>query len=199
VIIRHIESTLNAGSVFLAYFYFDFKDEGKKDSRALLSSLLNQLSNQSDQFRDVLRVLYLGYDDGSKKPHDDALLQCLKDMLTIARSVPIYLVMDALDECPNDSGDLSSRSPRGKVLNVVEELVKLRLPNLRFCITSRPELDIRSVIKPLATHEMSLHDESGQNRDINVYVTSVVQSVKSWREDDKKMVIDRLTENADGM
>ena len=189
----------NASSVFLAYFYFDFKDKGKKDSRALLSSLLDQLSDQSDQFRDGLRRMYSEHRDGSKKPHDDALILCLKDMLTVARSVPIYLVVDALDECPNDSGDLSSRSPRGKVLSVVEELVNLRLPNLRLCITSRPEVDIRTILKPLATQQISLHDEGGQNRDINAYVTFAVQSVTKWRDDDKKMVIDKLTENADGM
>ena len=189
----------NASSVFLAYFYFDFKDKGKKDSRALLSSLLDQLSDQSDQFRDGLRRMYSEHRDGSKKPHDEALILCLKDMLTVARSVPIYLVVDALDECPNDSGDLSSRSPRGKVLSVVEELVKLRLPNLRLCITSRPEVDIRTVLKPFATQEISLHDEGGQNRDINAYVTFAVRLVTKWRDDDKKMVIDKLTENADGM
>ncbi|KAN0141750.1 hypothetical protein V8E53_000212 [Lactarius tabidus] len=199
VIVRHIEKLPNVKSVLLAYFYFDFKDEGKKDSRALLSSLLNQLSNQSDQFRDVLRGLYSEHEDGSKIPHNDALLRCLKDMLTIARSVPIYLVLDALDECPNDSGELPSRSRRGKVLSLVEELVKLRLPNLHLCITSRPEVDIRTIVKPLATQEISLHDESGQNRDINAYVTFVAQSVTKWRDDDKKMVIDQLTENADGM
>jgi hypothetical protein len=189
----------NAKSVFLAYFYFDFKDEGKKDSRALLSSLLDQLSDQSDHFRDVLRGLYSEHRDGSKKPHDDALFRCLKDMLTIARSVPIYLVMDALDECPNDSGDRSSRSPRGKVLSVVEELFELRLPNLRLCITSRPELDIRTSLRPLAPQEISLHEESGQNRDINAYVTFVIQLVGNWRVSDKEMVISELTKNADGM
>ena len=189
----------NASSIFLAYFYFDFKDKGKKDSRALLSSLLDQLSDQSDQFRDGLRRMYSEHRDGSKKPHDDALILCLKDMLTVARSVPIYLVVDALDECPNDSGDLSSRSPRGKVLSVVEELVNLRLPNLRLCITSRPEVDIRTILKPLATQQISLHHEGGQNRDINAYVTFAVQSVTKWRDNDKKMVIDKLTENADGM
>ncbi|KAN0141435.1 hypothetical protein V8E53_000680 [Lactarius tabidus] len=199
VIIHHIESMPNAKSVFLAYFYFDFKDEGKKDSRALLSSLLDQLSDQSDHFRDVLRGLYSEHRDGSKKPHDDALFRCLKDMLTIARSVPIYLVMDALDECPNDSGDRSSRSPRGKVLSVVEELFELRLPNLRLCITSRPELDIRTSLRPLAPQEISLHEESGQNRDINAYVTFVIQLVGNWRVSDKEMVISELTKNADGM
>ena len=115
------------------------------------------------------------------------------------RSVPVYFVMDALDECPNDTGDLPSRSPRGKVLSVVKELVNLRLQNLHLCVTSRLELDIRTILKPLATQEISLHNESGQNRDINAYVTFVVQSVTKWRDDDKKMVIDKLTENADGM
>ena len=186
----------NAGSVFLAYFYFDFKDEAKKDSRALLSSLLHQLSNQSDQFRDVLRRLYSEHQDGEKQPLIDVLLRCLKKMLRMPRSAPVYLVMDALDECPNDSG---VQSPRGKVLSVVEALVELRLPNLRLCITSRPELDIRTTFKPLATQEISLHDESGQNLDINAYVTSVVQLMRNWRDEDKKMVVDKLTENANGM
>ncbi|KAN0141733.1 Ankyrin repeat-containing domain protein [Lactarius tabidus] len=199
VIIKHIESMPNAGSIFLAYFYFDFKDEGKKDLRALLSSLLDQLSDQSDHFRDVLRRSHSEHRDGSKKPHDDELLRCLRDMLTIARSVPIYLVMDALDECPDDSGDRSSRSPRGKVLSVVAELVELWLPNLRLCITSRPELDIRTIIKPLAPQEISLHEESGQNQDINTYVTFVIQLVNNWRASDKEMVISELTKNADGM
>jgi hypothetical protein len=186
-------------TVFLAYFYFDFKDEGKKDLRALLSSLLDQLSDQSDQFRDILLGLYLEHRDGSKKPHDEALLRCLKDMFTIARPVPIYLVVDALDECPDDLGDRSSRSPRGMVLSVVEELVKLRLPNLRLCITSRLEFDIHTSLKPLAAQEISLHDENGQNQDINAYVTFVVQLVKNWRVGDKEMDISELTRNADGM
>ncbi|KAN0141723.1 hypothetical protein V8E53_000185 [Lactarius tabidus] len=164
-----------------------------------LGLFLLRFQGRSDQFRDVLRGLYSEHEDGSKQPHNDALLRCLKVMLTIGRSLPIYLVVDALDECPNDSGELPSRSRRGKVLSLVEELVKLHLPNLRFCITSRPEVDIRTIIKPLATQEISLHDESGQNRDINAYVTAIVQSVKNWRDDDKKMVVDKLTENADGM
>jgi hypothetical protein len=198
VIIQVIESMRNAGLTFLAYFYFDFKDEGKKDSHALLSSFLDQLSDQSDRLRDVLRGLYSEHQDGSKKPHDDALVRCLKDMLTSARSVPIYLVIDALDECPNDSEDRSSQSPRGKVLDLVKEIVNLRLPNVRLCITSRQEWDIRTIIEPLATQEICLHDESGQNRDIDTYITFVVRSVTHWRDDDKKIVIDKLMKDADG-
>ena len=199
MIIRDLESLSNAGSAHVAYFFFDFKDTGKQDSRALLSSLLIQLSDQSEQFHGILHGLYLAHQDGSRQPADDSLMQCLKDMLATIGQVPIYLIVDALDECPNDSGIPSSRET---VLELVKELVELRCPNLRLCITSRPEFDICTMLEPLATQQVSLHNESGQRRDINDYLTYVVRSdekMKRWRDDDKTMVIDKLTEKADGM
>jgi hypothetical protein len=109
--------------------------------------------------------------------------------------------VDALDECPDTSG---MQSPREKVLDLVEELAELRLPNLRLCITSRPEVDIRSVLEPLtsSSNRISLHDEIGQKKDIVDYVSSVVQSdrkMKRWREEDKKLVIKTLSDKAGGM
>ena len=199
MIIRDIEALSNAGLAHMAYFYFDFKDTGKQDSRALLSSLLIQLSDQSEQFYDVLLGSYSRHKDGSKQPTNDTPMQCLKDMLAIMGQAPIYLIMDALDECPNDSGIPSLRE---NVLKLVKELVELRRPNLRLCITSRPEFEIRTTLQPLATQQVSLHDESGQKQDINVYVTSVVRSdtkMKKWLDDDKNMVIEKVTEKADGM
>jgi hypothetical protein len=189
----------NPGSAFLAYFYFDFKDTTKQDSRALLSSLLVQLFDQSDILCDTLFSLYFAHKQGSEQPTDDSLSQCLEDMLTLTEQVPIYLIMDALDECPNDSGIPSSRE---KVLKLVKQLLRLRRPNLRLCVTSRPEFDIRTVLKPFATQQISLHDEGGQKQDITDYVNSVVRSderMMRWRDDDKTMVIEKLTAKADGM
>ena len=199
MIIRDIKTMSNTGSAFLAYFYFDFKDKDKQDSRALLSSLLIQLSDQSDTFFDTLFSLYSAHKDGSETPTDESLAECLKDMLTITGEVPIYLVMDALDECPNDSGIPTSRE---MVLKLVKELVGLRHPRLRVCTTSRPEFDIRTSLERLATQQVCLHDESGQKQDIIDYVTSIVHSdnkMMRWRDDDKTMVIEKLTEKADGM
>ena len=199
MIIRDIKSMSNAGSAVLAYFYFDFKDTEKQDLHALLSSLLIQLSDQSDVFFDTLFSLYSAYRKAAETPADDSLAECLKDMLEIKGRVPIYLVIDALDECPNDTGIPSSRE---RVLELVKELVELRLPNLRLCITSRPEFDIHTTLKPLASQQMSLHDESGQKQDIIDYVTSVLHSdkkMKKWRDMDKNMVVKKLSEKADGM
>ena len=198
MIIQDIKSISNDGSAFLAYFYFDFKDTAKQDSRALLSSLLIQLSDQSDIYCDTLSSLYSAHKQGSEQPTDDSLAVCLKDMLTMIGPVPIYLVMDALDECPNDSGIPSSRE---KLLKLVKELVELQHSN-RLCVTSRPEFDIGTTLAPLVTQQVSLQDEIGQKQDIIDYLTSVVRSderMKRWRDDDKTMVIETLTAKADGM
>ena len=189
----------NAGSAFLAYFYFDFKDKEKQDLRALLSSLLIQLSDQSDILFDILFSLYSVHKKAAETPTDDSLAECLRDMLTITGQVPIYLVIDALDECPNDTGIPPSRE---KVLQLVKNLIEVHHPNLRLCITSRPEFDIRATLDSLATQQVSLHDEKGQKQDIIDYVTSVLHSdskMKKWRDMDKNMVVEKLSEKADGM
>jgi len=122
-------------------------------------------------------------------------------MLRFSTQIPIYLVLDALDECPHTTGMPSSRD---KVLSVIKKLVKLNLPNLHLCITSRPEIDIRNFLEPLTTNRVSisLHDQSGQKKAIIDYVNAVVFSdmnMQRWREEDKKVVIDVLSEKADGM
>ena len=92
--------------------------------------------------------------------------------------------------------------PRENVLELIEKLVMLNLPNLRLCVTSCPEVDIRASLEPLTTKCMSLHDQSGQKKDIEDYVRSVVYSdrnMKRWRDEDKTLVIETLTKKADGM
>jgi hypothetical protein len=122
-------------------------------------------------------------------------------MLTMPDQCPIYLIMDTLDECSNISG---IPSPRNQVLQLVKELVNLHIPNLHICITSRPEVDLRDVLEPLTSHRVSLHDQSRQKKDIENYIRSVVYSesetiMRRWRKEDKELVIETLSNRADGM
>jgi hypothetical protein len=185
----------------MAYFFFDFKDTGKQDARAFLSSVLVQLSSHSVSFCKILHELYSENQHGSHQPGDSALKQCLKKMFNLSRKVPIYVIVDALDECPDTSG---LQSPREKVLELIQELVGFHLPNLRLCITSRPEVDIRNILEPLTStsSRLSLHDDDGQRKDIADYISSVVYSDKKimrWREKDKELVVETLSTRADGM
>ena len=107
--------------------------------------------------------------------------------------------MDALDECPVLGG---VPSPRERVLDLIEDFVKCGLRNLRICVTSRPETDIQEILGPLASYSLSLHDEEGQKKDILDYVRFSVQSdrkMRKWRPQDKELVIDTLSQRADGM
>jgi hypothetical protein len=199
-IIQDIERISEAGSAHMAYFFFDFKDTGKQDSRAFLTSILVQLSSQSVSFRDILLEFYSAHQRGSQHPSDSVLMQCLEKMLKFPE-FPLYLIVDALDECPDTSGMHTSRE---KLLDLVEDLVGLQLPNLRLCITSRSEVDIRDVLEPLTStsNRISLHDEDGQKKDIAEYISSVVYSdkkIKRWREQDKELVVKTLSDRADGM
>jgi NACHT domain len=198
-IIQEVELLRDAGLATFAYFYFDFRDASKRDTRSLLSSLLLRFCAQSDRFCEILSALYSKYDHGSRQPSDDVLLQCLKNMIELPEQGPLYLIIDALDECPNSSGLPTQRK---QALDILQELVNIRLPCLHICITSRPEADIQGILEPLAVHKISLHNESGQNQDIIDYIHSVVRSdpkMRGWREDDKILVIDTLTLKAGGM
>ena len=189
----------DAGTASMAYFYFDFRDVDKQSLHNLLPSLLFQLSARSDSCCDILSRLYFAHDRGSQRPNDRALVECLKEMLILDIQWPTYIIMDALDECPNLS---TIPSPREEVVEFVDKLVGLHLSNLHICVTSRPESDIWAFLGPLTSRPVSLHDESGQHEDISNYVSSFVHSdrrMRRWREEDKDLVIKTLSEKADGM
>jgi hypothetical protein len=148
IIIRDIERISAAGSAYLAYYFFDFKDTRKQDTRGFLSSILVQLCGQSTSFCKMLHEIFSEHQRGSKQSCDSTLKQYLEKILKVSRKFPLYVVVDALDECPDTSGLQSSRE---KVLALIQELVGLNPPNLRLCITSRPEVDIRNVLEPLTS------------------------------------------------
>ena len=187
------------GSACLAYFYCDFRDEDKQSCRKLVPSILSQLAAQSSSYCDILSHLYSAHDDGGRKAGDGALIQCLKEMLSLSTQGPVYLIIDALDECPNHTGLPTSRE---EVLDLIQDLVDLHLPNVHLCVTSRPEIDIRTTLESLTSLCISLHNESGQTKDIMDYVRSVVHSdklIQRWREEDRSLVIKTLSERSDGM
>ncbi len=176
-------------------------DVAKRNIQGLLTSLLLQLVDGSDHCRGLLSHLHKTCRDRSEQPSEAALAQCLKNMLDLPGQPPTYIVIDALDECPNKTGTPSARE---KVLNFVEDLVKSDHSNLFICITSRPEQDITTILNPLTSpsRRVSLHEEVGQGEDINTYIRSFIRSdraMQGWRTEDKEFVINVLSERANGM
>ena len=157
----------------MAYFYFDFKDTEKQHLRGLLSSLIFQLSAKSDPCYQILSRLYSDHVGGTEEPSEDALSECLVEMLEVPGQPAMYIIIDALDECPNISGIQTARE---QVLGFLEHLIQLNISNVHVCVSSRLGIDIRNTFEPLAPLRMSLHDESGQKEDISLYISAVVHS-----------------------
>jgi hypothetical protein len=197
-IIEDTETMCNSGLASLAMFFCDFREDQKKNLRGLVSSILVQLCRQSDSYCAILSNFYSKHEDGSQDPTEDELVRCLRNLLELPGQAPVYMIIDALDECPNAS---AIPSPREKVLKLVEQLIELRFANIRICVTSRPEIDIKGVLEPLTFRSISIHDESGQMEDIENYIRSVVDDPKNrrWKRQDKQLVIDSLLGRANGM
>jgi hypothetical protein len=174
-IIEDIKKMRKSKSVLVAYHYFDCQDAAKRDVRGLLTSILSQLCGDSDDCRDVFSRLYAEFGDGLEHPSDVVLARYLDNILGLPGQVPVFIIIDALDECPNNIGTPSARE---KVRNFVEDLVLSKRSNLSICITSRPEQDIQSVLNPLtsALRRVPLQEEGGQKEDINNYVRFFVQN-----------------------
>ena len=196
-IIENINSMRKSGLASLAYFYCDFREDEKRDLRGLLSSVLIQLGHQSDSYSQILFNFYSENENGLQDPSDDELVQRLKDILEVPGQAPVYLVVDGLDECSNTS---ALPSPREKILTLLEDLVDSKLPNLRICVTSRTEIDIKEALEPLTFLSVCLQDASGQRKDIDNYIRSVVNTdpkIRKWEAADKELVIDVLIKNSD--
>jgi hypothetical protein len=198
-VIEEVHLMCQMGLATVSFFYFDFRDGDQQDVRRLLSSLLIQLCDQSDKFSELLHALFMIHGRGSRQPSEDVLVECLKGILELPGQGDLYFIIDALDECPNSSG---YPTPREQVLTVMQTLIGLQLPHVHFCITSRPEIDIKDILEPLTTYDVPLHKQAGQNRDIVNYIKHFIRSdsrVQRWREEDKQLVIETLSRKAGGM
>ena len=194
-IIEDIKKMSKSGRASLAIYSYELREQ-KKDLRGLLSSILFQLCDQSDSYYDILSTFHSAHRNGAQPPSDDDLVQCLKDLLNLPGPVPVYLIIDGLDEFPSDSSLSSSRE---EVLSLLEDFIEVKYQNVRICVTSRPEDDIRTILEPMAFRSVSLHGEREQQRDIKKYIEAFVSSdkrMKKWDQEDRQLVIDVLTERA---
>jgi hypothetical protein len=173
-----------------AYFFVDYRDVNTQTPSNILSSLLVQLSTQSYPFLDSLLQLYNTHQKGAQKPSETVLMERFK-----AHSVhqsPFYIILDGLDALEMPS--------REAILKLVKELTELHLENLRLCVISRPEIDIRNALEGLSPSRVVLDAEVGHKDDVIAFIKSAVEQMAlGWSAEDKQSAIDALSRRADGM
>lgn len=183
---RRCERQPNVG---YAVFYFSFSDDTKQRHTDLLRSLVSQLCWEGP----ALTILQQLYDKPNRSlPGVEDLENIL--LLSFEAYHEIFLVIDALDECP-EGGDV-----RHDMLECLAGLSQ-RAPQLKILATSRELPDIRESMAALRSEAMPLTADS-VNVDIQQYVATQLSRHHRLSRLDRKtktLVEETISAKADGM
>nr|POE72117.1 vegetative incompatibility protein het-e-1 [Quercus suber] len=176
-------------NVGLAAFYFTFSDKRKQTDDDLLRSLIAQLGWKEPAFS-MLQQTY------EKPGHNVVSTDDLEKILffSVKSFEAVFLMLDALDECPEDS------DVRRSVLERLERLVK-DAPNLKLLVTSRDVRDVRESMEMANAQCVSIAT-SAVNADIRTYVTTQLAHDRRFRRLDHKttaLIRETISDKADGM
>ncbi|KAJ7866019.1 hypothetical protein B0H14DRAFT_2573573 [Mycena olivaceomarginata] len=177
---------LRTRSELYAYFYFNTNNQTQLSATQLLCSLVTQLSVQVISPDKTLNALWTSYRKGQDFPSNsvlvsDALIPILREF-----TQPVYIVLDALDEC----------SERGELLDVISKIVDAKLSHVHLLVTSRPEVPQSCGFVQQAI-EVSL--EGCVDDDIESYVTALLSKELGWIVEKKEEIKRGLLDRANGM
>ena len=147
-------------SIGIAFFYFTFNDESKRDESAMLRALLVQLSGQLRDGHSDLTRLYDSFKLGL--PTSSVLADYLRQLFQ--RFHHVYIILDALDEIPRNGA-------REDVLDRLEMMQNWSFKGLHLLVTSRDLSDIRSSLKFSFDQEVKMRN-TGIDKDIENLISS---------------------------
>lgn len=179
------------GNDRVVQFYFTFSDKRKQKYEDLLRSLIAQLGSQEPTLTD------LGERYQKRADQSEFASSKLEEILiSIAQSwQTVYLVIDALDESPDDDDDA-----RYTMLQGLEKLSSA-VPSLKIFATSREVREIKEAMEEIGAWSVPLAI-SAVNADIMRYVASQLTEDKRLSRLDeatKNEIGKTFSEKADGM
>ncbi|KAJ7926134.1 ankyrin repeat-containing domain protein [Mycena leptocephala] len=183
-----IEDMLATPGGILAYFYFYYGAADKQSLRGMLSSIISQLEEQLLDNPSPLHTLYQKLGSGVHEPSIPELTACLKSLIIALSARPIFIALDALDEC----------SKPNELAPVLRNL--LQSAGVHIFVTSRPEDSVVKMLRPLMTCELDLR--SVIKGDISLHLGRVLAEEDpfcSWTQGDRDLVLNHLLEHSDGM
>jgi Cdc6-like AAA superfamily ATPase len=168
------------------YYYFDFSDMQKQKAVNMLYSFLAQLSATA-----VPSEVQLLFQQCGHGTHEVTVTQLNETLLRVARRMtsqnsPIYIVVDALDEC----------SDRDALLEIIEVISSSK--QISLLVTSRKENDINQKLMGLIDFIVPIEDER-VNTDIELHVRQYVARDTRLEDSLKSTIIETLTSKAHGM
>ncbi|KAI9654916.1 MAG: hypothetical protein M1821_005669 [Bathelium mastoideum] len=176
-------------NVVLAVFYFSFSDNQKQSYEDLLRSLVAQLAWKEPG----LSMLQQAYEKPNQSvPREDDLEKIL--LSSVGSYNEVFLVLDALDESPED-GDI-----RQAMLERVESLTQ-SASNLKILATSRELRDVRESMETVKAEPISVAT-SAVDEDIRKYVATQLSRDRRFSRLNSRtttLIEETISSRADGM
>ncbi|KAE8364266.1 hypothetical protein BDV27DRAFT_157996 [Aspergillus caelatus] len=188
MVVNHLRSKfLHSSSsqhdkIGIAFIYCSYERQSEQKSDDLFSSLLSQLALEENPIPPSISKLYNRHHQGRARPS----LREISDELcsTIAKYSTVFIVIDALDECR----DNTTRK------NLLSELFQLQqITDIRLMLTSRPNI--------LPEHHSILNIHADE-KDIQQYLRSQMNHLSRVVEGDETLqheIQARILESANGM
>jgi hypothetical protein len=173
-------------STAIAYYYFDFNDEGKRDADSLHRALLTQLLPQCPNDASCLAALDAA---STRSSGADFLSRTLQAFIRTFED--IYIIIDALDEC----------SEVEELMKFVGEICNWDAHQLHLLAASRQLPEIEEAIADCATDRVCLH-ESKTRADIAMFIEQRLNTDRKflkWPDDIRAEIQSALSHGAGGM
>ncbi|KUJ09733.1 uncharacterized protein LY89DRAFT_761415 [Mollisia scopiformis] len=197
-IVKHLKDIYGSNpSVAIAFFYFSFSNARAQKVDEMLCSLIKQICTQRPIIPEPVQSLNKYLARGQRPDR-----RTLEDALTatIRGFTAVYIVLDALDECP------STENERDVLLQSIERIHNTVTENLHMLCTSRQLTDIDEVLQPMASSTSASNVDLWQykaavDHDIGLHIDKRFSEApfRSWPEDIQLEARTALIEKADGM
>jgi hypothetical protein len=173
-------------SKHVAYWFFQFDVAWTKSVETMVKSLIRQLS--SSPLAASLVNLFKNNSLPGNEPDPEAFLRVLDDVLSkIPDDNQVYLVFDALDECPTE---LDHTRERASLLFLITDLLEKHSDKVHIIATSRPEKDITKALGRFPSINLKDHVDE----DVRTFVNTELSSgpLNEWDDEVKKLISSRL-------
>ena len=155
LVIDHLRSTFASENVAVIYTYIKYKEQRENNASDIVASLLQQLAVALSSITKEIRSLFDEYQKTKLRPSPGNLNKALA--IEVERFQRVFIVVDALDECPVED--------RIYVLKIIQSLPT----NVKILVTSRYLTSIETAMQNSKTIDVYASDD-----DICTYVESRV-------------------------
>jgi hypothetical protein len=187
ITVDYLQNAILTTDIGVAYLYCNYKRQSEQTAPNLVAAIIKQLVQDRPSIAQFLSILYDRHRVRRTRPPLEELLSILKSVL--ANYSRVYVVLDALDECPERDG---TRRQLLRLFRTLQQRI-----DLRFMATSRQIPEIVEEFKG-----MPLVEVRASNSDLERFVMGNVNRFAKFvrlNTDLQDLVQNRVVKAADGM